>query len=206
MKTKVCGMKNSQNIKEIINCQPDFIGFIFYEKSPRYAGELDKEVLKNIPGNIKKIGVFVDENVEKILNIAARYQLDGIQLHGDETPGICKQIKANKLLCIKAFSIEQTSDFGKTAEYETVADYFLFDTKTPVYGGSGKKFDWSLLNGYKGKTPFFLSGGISIDDCEWIGKLSHNQLFGIDINSRFEIEAGIKSVDLVGRFIRFFSV
>ena len=201
MKTKVCGMRNSQNIKEIVECQPDFIGFIFYEKSPRYAGELDEETLKNIPQKIKKIGVFVDENIEKIVNIAAHYQLDGIQLHGNETPEMCRKIKAGQLLCIKTFGIEQTNDFDKTTEYESITDYFLFDTKTLVYGGSGKKFDWSLLNRYQGKTPFFLSGGISVEDGEWIKQLTHNQLFGIDINSRFEIEAGTKDVDLVKRFI-----
>jgi phosphoribosylanthranilate isomerase len=201
MKTKVCGMKDPQNIRELIDCQLDFIGFIFYEKSPRYAGELDAGILNLIPKNIKKIGVFVDEKADKMKNIADQYQLTGIQLHGKETPDICRQMRECGLLCIKAFSIAEAKDFEATKAYEEVADYFLFDTKTPAYGGSGLKFDWSILSHYQGKIPFLLSGGISIDDVENIKKIVHSQFIGIDINSKFEVEAGVKNVELIKTFI-----
>ena len=204
IKIKVCGMKNPQNIKDLTALNPDFIGFIFYEKSPRYcANELDN--LDFIPKNIKKIGVFVNENIDKILEFAKKYDLNGIQLHGSESPDICRQIKANNLLVIKAFSIAESADFERTKDYEGVADYFLFDSPpTPKikYGGTGIKFDWSILNDYQGNTPFLLSGGISVDDAKMIKKITHPHFFGIDINSKFEIEAGVKNVELICSFLK----
>ena len=217
MKIKVCGMKNPQNIKDLLALNPDFIGFIFYEKSPRYC-ENELCNLDFIPKNIKKIGVFVNENIDKILEFAKKYDLDGIQLHGNESPDICQQIKAAGLLVIKAFNIAESADFEQTKAYKGVADFFLFDTKTPspptpqrgdlsspfggVRGGSGIKFDWSILNDYQGNTPFLLSGGISVDDSEAVKKITHPQFFGIDINSRFEIEAGIKNIELIEIFLK----
>ncbi|MDR0873190.1 MAG: phosphoribosylanthranilate isomerase [Prevotellaceae bacterium] len=204
-------MKNPQNIQDLVKLNPDFIGFIFYEKSPRFCGK-ELQNLDFVPKNIKKIGVFVNESTDKILEIAKKYGLDGVQLHGNETPEMCKTIKAQHFLCIKAFSIAESADFAQTKAYEGVADYFLFDTKTHltpnpspqergVYGGSGQKFDWAILNDYQGNTPFLLSGGISADDAGNIRKITHPLFFGIDINSKFEIEAGVKNVELIKMFI-----
>ena len=200
MKIKVCGMRNPQNITRLLELKPDFIGFIFYKKSARYVDHLSSEVVNLIPSSIQKVGVFVNEEVEEMLRISQKYQLNSIQLHGKESIEICQQVKAAGLICIKAFSIEKPEDFAATKAYESYADYFLFDTKTPSHGGSGIKFDWSMLQNYKGETPFFLSGGISFEDTEKIKKLIHPLLFCLDINSRFEIEPGMKDIQVVKHF------
>lgn len=200
LKIKVCGMRNSQNILELAKLKPDYIGFIFYAKSPRYAASLDKAVLALLPASIKKVGIFVNESVEIMLETATKYSLNALQLHGNETAIECLHLREKDYTIIKAFSIEEAIDFEKLTDYEGACDYFLFDTKTPQHGGSGLKFDWSLLENYKGNTPFFLSGGIGLDDVEAIKQITHPQFVAIDINSKFETEPGFKDIEKVKTF------
>lgn len=201
MKIKICGMKYSENIKAVLALKPDFMGFIFYPKSPRYAGALDVSVLNKFPKSTKKIGVFVNENLENILTIAFKYKLDGMQLHGTELVEMCVKLKEVGYIVIKAFPIAEAYNFKVTKAYEGACDYFLFDTKTDAYGGSGVKFNWKMLDEYKGETPFLLSGGISADDAEDILKIEHSKFAGVDLNSKFEVKPGIKNVKLLEKFI-----
>jgi len=199
---KVCGMKYPDNIREVAALKPNFIGFIFYPKSPRYAEPLDDATLKALPKSIKKIGVFVNENLENILTIAYKYKLDGVQLHGTELVEMCKELKLAGYIVIKAFPIAEAYNFKVTKEYEGACDYFLFDTKTDAYGGSGLKFNWTMLDEYVGDTPFLLSGGIAADDAKAILKIEHPKFAGIDLNSKFEIKPGLKNVNLLNSFLR----
>ena len=203
MKIKICGMKFPENIAAVAALHPDFMGFIFYPKSPRYAEPLDSAVLKALPESIKKIGVFVNENLENILTFVYKYKLDGVQLHGTELVEMCKELRESGLIVIKAFPIAEAYNFKVTKPYEGVCDYFLFDTKTDAYGGSGLKFNWKMLDDeYKGETPFLLSGGIAADDAEAISKIEHPKFAGIDLNSKFELKPGLKDVDLLKNFIQ----
>ena len=197
---KVCGMKHSGNIRAVADLQPDLMGFIFYEKSPRYAGNINPEVLAEIPSSIKKTAVFVSEPIEVMRSTANTYDIDTLQLHGDETPLQCLQLQGEDFTVIKAFPIAEAKDFSATEDYEGCCHYFLFDTKTSQYGGSGKHFDWSLLEHYKGETPFLLSGGIGLEDIEMLQKINHPLLLGFDVNSRFEIEAGMKNIEKLREF------
>jgi len=199
---KICGMKYPENIKLVAGLQPNFMGFIFYPKSPRYAEPLNVDSLKSIPKSIKKIGVFVNETEENILTTVYKYELDGVQLHGVELVEMCKELRDTGLIVIKAFPIAEAYNFIVTKTYEGACDYFLFDTKTEAFGGSGVKFDWSILNEYKGETSFLLSGGIAPDDAEAILKIEHPKFVGIDLNSKFELKPGEKNVELLGEFIK----
>ncbi len=199
---KVCGMKFPENIKSVAALQPDLMGFIFYPKSPRYAEPLDVEMLQSLPTSIKKVGVFVNEDLERILTLVFKYKFDGVQLHGTENKDICQKLKETGLIVIKAFPISDASNFKVTATYEGVCDYFLFDTKTEAYGGSGIKFDWTILDEYKGEMPFLLSGGISADDAETILKINHPKMSGIDLNSKFELKPGEKNIELLRSFLK----
>lgn len=201
LQIKVCGMRDSQNIQSVAALQPDYLGFIFYAKSPRYAASVDKTVLTSLPQSIKKVGVFVNESVEQMRKTAEEYGLDVLQLHGGETPLQCLQLSEEGYTIFKVFSIAEAADFEYLEEYEGSCDYFLFDTKTPQHGGSGQKFDWSLLDNYKGETPFFLSGGIDLDDAEAIKNIQHPKFVAVDINSRFEIEPALKDVEKVRKLI-----
>ncbi|MGM5630134.1 phosphoribosylanthranilate isomerase [Apibacter raozihei] len=204
MKIKVCGMKNPQNIENISFLPIDFLGFIFYPKSPRYVENLNPEIMNLLSDDINKVGVFVNEQVGSLFHNIEKYSLDTVQLHGKESPEYCEDLLEvfPETAVIKAFSISDSSDIKHTEKYEEVCDFFLFDTKTSQHGGSGQKFDWSVLNSYKGEVPFFLSGGISIEDIENIKKIQHPQLYGLDLNSRFEIEPGLKNIELVNKFIQ----
>ena len=201
---KVCGMKFPDNIEAIASLKPDFMGFIFYPKSPRYAEPLDVETLKALPKSIKKIGVFVNENLENILTIGFKYKLDGVQLHGTELVEMCRELKSAGYIVIKAFPIAEAYNFKVTKDYEGACDYFLFDTKTDAFGGSGIKFNWTMLDEYLGETPFLLSGGIAADDAEAILKIEHPKFAGIDLNSKFEVKPGHKNLDLLKDFLNAF--
>lgn len=198
---KICGMKYPENIQAVAALHPDFMGFIFYPKSPRYAEPLSPEVLDAIPASIKKIGVFVNEDLENILTIVYKYKLNGVQLHGSEMVSMCAQLKEAGLIVIKAFPIAEAINFIPAKRYEGVCDYFLFDTKTDAYGGSGLKFNWEMLDEYSGETPYFLSGGIAADDVEAILKINHPKFTGVDLNSKFEIRPGEKNVELLSVFL-----
>jgi phosphoribosylanthranilate isomerase len=201
MLLKICGLKYPENIQAVANLNPDFMGFIFYPKSPRYAGPLDSAALNDLPATIKKIGVFVNEDLENILTIAYKYNLDGLQLHGTELVDMCRELKKLGYVVIKAFPIAEAYNFKVTKSYEEVCDFFLFDTKTDAYGGSGVKFNWQMLKEYTGDTPFLLSGGIEVDDAEAIQKIEHPKFAGIDLNSKFEVKPGLKNISLLKDFI-----
>lgn len=203
MKIKVCGMKNPENIQALAQLPIDYMGLIFYPKSPRYIKDLDASLLDVLPDTISKVGVFVNEDIESLLNQIYKYKLSVVQLHGSESLEYCLKIKNKfpKLIIIKAFNVSESSDFIKMGQYVDVCDYFLFDTKTSQHGGSGLKFDWNILNEYIGNTPFFLSGGISAEDVEAIRKICHPKLYALDLNSKFELEPGLKNIKLLEQFI-----
>lgn len=201
MKLKVCGLKHEQNIKELMQLPIDYMGFIFYKKSPRFVAEnLSFDFLRIIPKHIKKVGVFVNETNYSIFNQVAHYDLDMVQLHGDETPEICAELKT-QVKVMKAFQINDGFDFIQLEKYVPVVDYFLFDSPTVNYGGSGKSFNWQALKKYNYNIPFFLSGGINEEHIEEIKQLNIPQLAAIDINSKFEIEPGLKNTIQVKQFI-----
>lgn len=192
-------MKHPENIAELVKLPIDFMGLIFYSKSPRYVEHLD---LSDFPDQIKKAGVFVDADIDFLGERIGDYKLDMIQLHGNESVEYCNLIKNKyRLPIIKAFNVSEAKDFNKTNSYTNCCDYFLFDTKTSKHGGSGQKFDWSILNEYKWDKPFFLSGGISENEARAIKEIDHPQLYAIDLNSRFETELGYKNIEALTAFI-----
>jgi phosphoribosylanthranilate isomerase len=193
MKLKVCGLKYPDNIQEVAALEPDFMGFIFYKPSPRYFGGPDASVLSAIPSNIIKTAVFVNEPAGSISNLIEKYGFSAIQLHGAETPEFCKKFKG-KVLLIKAFGIDDSFDFNSLKGFSDVVDLFLFDAKTPIHGGSGKSFNWELLNNYTLDIPFFLSGGISPENLEERKRIGHPKLYGVDLNSKFETAPGLKDI------------
>ncbi len=189
---KVCGMSHAPNIKQIAALEPDFMGFIFYPKSKRFVGEQFQ--INDLSPKIKRVGVFVNEAVEKVLEMAKLHRLDFVQLHGDEPLSQVKVLKKEGIGVIKVISIGATLPNEKIKEYEKDVDYFLFDTKTPNYGGSGKQFDWNLLKLFSSTVPYLLSGGIRVGDPDFIRGLQLPGLIGIDINSKFEWRPGHKHV------------
>ncbi len=198
MIVKVCGMKEKKNVEALLNINPTMIGFIFYRKSPRYTERLPET---KFPDNIKKTGVFVNESLPEIEKIAYNNDLDYIQLHGEESPQMCKELKMKEFGVIKAFSIEETFDFLTTEKFSPYCNLFIFDTKGKKRGGTGETFDWEILKKYKGTTPFLLSGGLSIQHIEKLKNFSHPALAGYDINSRFEKAPGIKDIKKIKYFI-----
>jgi phosphoribosylanthranilate isomerase len=201
MKLKVCGIKDPENIKQLIDIQLDYIGFIFYPKSKRYVvNSLQSEIVRAIPSSINKVGVFVNESFDKIETRTKDYQLDFIQLHGDESAEFCKQLSEKGFQIIKAFQIHKDFNFNKLDAYKAYCKYFLFDTQTSLYGGSGHKFDWQLLENYDNEKSFFLSGGIDLDDADKILNIKNLNIHSIDINSKFEIEPGLKNIEKVKKF------
>ncbi|KAA0990640.1 phosphoribosylanthranilate isomerase [Dyadobacter aurulentus] len=200
MKIKVCGLRQQSNIEEVVALKPNFIGFIFYEKSPRFAGEeLSEEYIRSIPQSIKKVGVFVNASPGHILNMVKKYDLQYAQLHGNEMPDICRSIRQKGVSVIKAFSINEQFNFAMLNNYKSFCDLFLFDSAGANPGGNGTSFDWNLLKKYDNEKPFFLSGGIGMDNIEEIIELSKTlPVYGIDVNSKFEIEPGIKDVAKLG--------
>lgn len=195
---KVCGMTNGENIRQTEELGVDFIGFIFYPRSPRFLFEMPTY----LPVRSRRIGVFVNESKDNILMYADRFGLDYIQLHGNESPEFCHNLQAAGMKLIKAFSIATPRDLSSVSAYEGLCQYYLFDTKTPQYGGSGNQFDWTLLNRYTGNTPFLLSGGINQYSAAAIRNFHHPRLAGVDINSRFESSPGLKDIGRIQTFIR----
>jgi phosphoribosylanthranilate isomerase len=188
MKLKICGMKYPSNILETAQLQPDYLGLIFYEKSPRffYGG------LPEIAKSIQKVGVFVNATVEEILAKIKQYDLQLVQLHGNESTEFCHLLKHSNTTIIKVFAIDDTFDFKEILPYENVCDYFLFDTKGQNPGGNGTSFNWQLLQNYPSQKPFFLSGGIGLGDIEKIKQLQL-PIHAIDVNSKFETQPGLKN-------------
>lgn len=195
MKIKVCGMRDTANLAELLELKPDFIGFIFYDKSPRFVGEiLDEEFVKNIPKPIKKVGVFVNANPDFILRNVKKYDLQFVQLHGNETPDFCRTLKMRGANIIKAFSVDENFNFATLNNYKPHCDFFLFDAKGTQPGGNGITFNWEVLKRYDNDKPFFLSGGLSLENIEEVSKLE-NPIFGLDVNSKFETEPALKDIE-----------
>ncbi|MCP9201377.1 phosphoribosylanthranilate isomerase [Gramella sp. GC03-9] len=207
---KVCGMQQPGNMIQVAEIQPDYMGFIFYEKSPRYFnGDLPQ-----LAAEIKKTGVFVNEEIEAILKRVDQYQLNAIQLHGDESAEYCRELKVhlqkieNAPELIKVFLVGDTFNFQEIKAFEGIVDYFLFDTKTQLRGGSGKDFDWEILKDYSSTTPFFLSGGIGLEHAKAISQLKNHftrmgkpgLLYAIDVNSKFELKPGLKKLKELKEF------
>ncbi len=194
---KICGMKYPENILELGALLPDYMGFIFWEKSARYFDG----VIPKLPQSIKKTGVFVNESVENIVQKVTQYDLQAVQLHGKESVEFCGELRKSLLKeieIIKVFSILDTFDFAVLEPFEMVCDYFLFDTKGKLPGGNGSTFDWKVLQQYPSSKPFFLSGGIGLDEMDAVNEILKTNLpvHAIDVNSKFEIEPGLKNISL----------
>jgi phosphoribosylanthranilate isomerase len=187
-------MKYPENITEIAALQPDYLGFIFWEKSSRL---MDVGLIPELPETTKKVGVFVDASVDEIRSKVVQYQLDIVQLHGNESASFCTEIKLLNVEIIKVFSIGTNFDFSVLEEFFPMVDYFLFDTKGKLPGGNGVTFDWEILENYPFEKPFFLSGGIGINELEAIKDFQKTKVaekcIAIDVNSQFEIKPGLKN-------------
>lgn len=230
MKIKVCGMRDAQNIRDVAALDIDLMGFIFYPKSPRFVSLISSQagIIPDysperlnmavnadgkpgyiFPKRIKRVGVFVDEMPQTIITYVYNYSLDYIQLHGKETPTLIDNLRRTlvpdlvlDIKVIKAFGITSADDLQQCEAYEGYADLFLFDTRTPLKGGSGRQFNWSVLEAYHGRTPFLLSGGIGPEDADRVKAFHHPQCVGIDLNSRFETAPAMKDVELLSKFIK----
>ena len=220
MVIKVCGMRDAQNIREVSQLGVDMIGMIFYPKSPRYvemqsshAGIIPDYAKEDIGVSVSakspaRVGVFVDDMVQNIVTRVVNYHLDYVQLHGNEPREMCENLRLTLdpdirpgIKIIKAISVSDASDIQKYKEYVGAVDLFLFDTKCKTVGGSGKQFDWQVLEQYDGEVPFLLSGGIGPDDAPRLHAFHHPKCIGIDLNSRFEIEPGVKDVEKLKGFL-----
>ncbi len=194
---KVCGMREPENIAALAVLQPDFIGFIFHELSPRYCEKVPDVM---IPKTIRKTGVFVNNPEDYILQKKEIFQLDYIQLHGAESPLFCQKIRKSVAPVIKAFNLNEHFDFNRLEAYASCCKFFLFDASGPKSGGNGIPFNWKLLEKYHGTTPFLLSGGINESMTVAIKQINHPAFYGVDINSRFETLPGIKDINKIKRF------
>ena len=201
VKLKICGMKEIENIKEISALNPDYLGFIFWEKSKR---NMTLGTTPELPETTKKVGVFVDASIQEIAAKINQYQLDIIQLHGNESVIFCRNVKKLGVEVIKVFSIDSTFNFSVVKEYVLAVDYFLFDTKGKLPGGNGITFDWNILENYHFNVPYFLSGGIGTTEIDGIKEFlkspAAKKCYGIDVNSRFEKKPGIKNIIKLQKF------
>ena len=187
-------MKIPENIEAVAGLNPDYMGFICYDKSPRYVGDLALDDLQILPASIIKTGVFVNEDILKVKELIDQYGFSAVQLHGSEDSAYCNELR-KQVTVLKAFGVNETFDFDLLENYADSVDYFLFDTKTAAHGGSGQVFDWAVLDRYKLDVPFFLSGGLSADNLSEVKQIKHPAFYGVDLNSRFEVEPGLKNID-----------
>lgn len=203
MNTKVCGITQLKQLQQLDGLDIDFAGLIFYKDSPRYVGDkISKDDLKNSDFDLKKVGVFVNAGYDEIMQVVEDYGLDVVQLHGDESPDLCEELSED-VEVIKAFKVKDSkvSIDEMVADYDEVCDYYLFDTaSSEVEGGSGKQFDWKLLSKAKIEKPFFLSGGIGVEDVARVKAFKHPDYYAVDINSMVEKEPGVKDMALVLQF------
>ena len=209
---KVCGMREAENIREveqlskelsIVNSQLsiDLMGFIFWPKSSRYVSERPAY----LPTQCKRVGVFVDATIDEIGQKIEEYRLDFVQLHGHESPDYIRQLRSicgDSIATVKAISVSSRNDIATYKDYEGLVDYFLFDTKAQLPGGSGQQFDWSVLADYVGETPFLLSGGIGPDDAKRVKAFNHPKCAGFDLNSKFEVVPAFKDINILRVFIK----
>lgn len=189
-------MRQSENIQQLLRLEPDYMGFIFFPGSKRFAPDLDKDLLKEFPETTKKIGVFVNSSIQEVKEKVRQYRLDYVQLHGDESVEYVGELFAIGIKVIKVFSVGQEFDFGRLKPYKGLVDFFLFDTKGKERGGNGEAFNWEVLNDYPYQVPYFLSGGIDLKNIENIAHLKV-QPYAIDVNSKFELEPGMKDIELI---------
>jgi phosphoribosylanthranilate isomerase len=201
MRLKVCGMRESENIKAVAALGPEYLGFIFYRESPRFVG--DNFQMPALDKSIRKVGVFVNATTEEIRAKATAFNLHFVQLHGHESVEQCKQLKSHNILVIKAFSIGDKFKFQDVESYHEATDYFLFDTKGKYFGGNATRFDWSILNEYNQKTPFFLSGGLTPENLKDVNQLKDMNIHAIDINSGVEVSPAMKDVHKVKDVVKF---
>ncbi len=203
MNTKVCGITQLKQLQQLDGLDIDFAGLIFYKDSPRYVGDkIAAADLKNSDFDLKKVGVFVNSDYDEIMQVVEDYGLDVVQLHGDESPELCEEL-SEEVEVIKAFKVKDSkvSIDEMVADYDEVCDYYLFDTaSSEVEGGTGKQFDWKVLSKAKIEKPFFLSGGIGVDDVKKVKAFKHPDYYAVDINSKVEKEPGVKDMGLVLQF------
>ena len=194
---KVCGMRDAENIREAERLSIDLMGFICWEGSPRFVSEVPAYLPK-----CQRVGVFVNPSLDYVRKQVEAFGFSFIQLHGTESPEFCLEVR-EKTGCkvIKAISFNSEADLELANQYECAADIFIFDTKCTTIGGSGQKFNWDILRRYRGPLPFLLSGGIGPDDAERLILFHHDKCIGLDINSRFEVEPGIKDIEAIENFI-----
>ena len=205
MNIKVCGITSVKQLQQLDGLDVDFAGLIFYKQSPRYVGDkLPKDQVADLDLDIKKVGVFVNADYDEIMQTIEDYNLDIVQLHGDESPYLCEQV-SNEIEVIKAFRIDDKSDKSidyMVQDYDEVCDYYIFDAALKgAFGGSGTKFNWKRISESKIEKPFFLSGGIGPEDSALIKTFKHPDFYGADLNSRFEKEPGVKDMALLLQFI-----
>lgn len=203
MKIKVCGITTLEQMQTLQELGIDYAGMIFYEKSKRFVREEVNSQLSQVKElTIPKVGVFVNAEMEVIQRTIDKYDLTAVQLHGDETDEFCLDLM-DKVEVIKVFRIADQQDIDSLViPYQEVCHYYLFDTDTVAYGGSGKQFEWQVLAKAAINKPFFLSGGIGFDDVEKVKAFQHPYFYAVDVNSRFEITPGVKDIDLLARFIK----
>lgn len=202
MRVKVCGMNFPDNVVAVDALGVDLLGFVFYPNSPRCVATPPEKLP---PTRAKRVGVFVDQDEDEILSAVGRYGLDGVQLHGAESPDFCRRLRGglpSGTLLVKAVGVASSEDLTTALAYEEVADGLLFDTRCATHGGSGRRFDWSLLSRYRGNLPFLLSGGLGPGDEERVRSFRHPRCLGVDLNSRFELSPGVKDVAALARFLR----
>jgi len=194
LKIKVCGMREASNIEALTALPIDYIGFIFYAKSSRFVSDIP---IYNIPNHIKKVGVFVNATLDDIKEKVKEFDLQVVQLHGDESPELCKHVSELGIETLKAFGIDDDFEWKTISDYENTVDYFLFDTKSKAYGGTGQSFNWEKLRENPYNKPYLLSGGISIENIKEAATFKDERLYGLDLNSKFEIQPAIKNIDLL---------
>ena len=197
---KVCGMRDPANIREVEALGIDWMGFICWKGSKRYVPERPSYM----PTKAKRVGVFVDAPLEEILQHIYDFGFDLIQLHGHESPDFCRTLRAScgdTIGIIKAFSVANSEDLAVTKDYENQVDYFLFDTRSSLPGGSGQQFDWNILDAYEASVPFLLSGGIGPEDASRLRSFNHPRCMGFDLNSRFETAPAHKDISLLSLFL-----
>ena len=203
IRVKVCGMTNFEQVQLLSELEVDYIGFIFYRKSPRYVnGLFSEDQIKLIAGmRISRVGVFVDEPMLDLLNIVHKWKLDCVQLHGDETPAYCSEV-SKYCTVVKAFRIGPSDNLEQITNAYKDVGYYLFDTKGEQHGGTGKKFNWEQLL-VPLQRPYFLSGGISIDDVSQIVAFKNRSetMYAVDVNSKFEIKPGFKNIQTIADFV-----
>ncbi len=193
---KICGMRDKENIAQVSLLGPQYMGFICYEKSPRFVGN-EFTIPEGLSSSIKKVGVFVNESDKVITSKVKSIGFDFVQLHGDEEPRSCLELKGSGLKIIKAFSVDDDFDFSRTKPYKEAVEYFLFDTKGMYYGGNARSFNWSVLQKYDQEVPFFLSGGLSPENVIALGDVMEMNLHALDFNSGVELSPGVKNLEKV---------